>query len=343
MKFLFDLNHPAHVHFFRHPIRILKDRGHEILVTSRMKEIAIPLLDELGLQHKVLSSQKGSGALALLKELVVRDRALFKVAKRFRPDAMASIGGTFIAHVGFASGIPSIVFYDTENAKLQNLITYPLASRVIVPRCYHAWLPKRHDRYDGYHELSYLHPDYFVPDREIALQNGLDPDRHNYFVRTVSWNANHDLMESGWSLTLLRQLVSCLSGYGRVHISSEATLPADLEQFQYSGKVSEVHHLMAYCQMFIGESATMASESAVLGVPAIYAAATGRGYTDEQETRYGLVKNIRNLDWETMRESIEFLRQKPATEWSQRREHLLADTIDVASFVADTLERAAQH
>jgi len=40
---------------------------------------------------------------------------------------------------------------------------------------------------------------------------------------------------------------------------------------------------MAYCRAFIGESATMASEAAVLGVPAVYAAETGRSYTDEQE------------------------------------------------------------
>lgn len=342
MKFLFDLNHPAHVHFFRHPIRILKERGHEILVTSRIKEIALPLLDELGIQHVVLSAQKGSGALALLKELVVRDTALFKVAKVFRPHAMASIGGTFIAHVGFASRIPSLVFYDTENAKLQNLITYPLASRVIVPRCYQTWLPRHHARYDGYHELSYLHPDYFVPSREVAIENGLDPDRENFFVRTISWNANHDLMESGWSSGLLRQLVFYLSGHGRVHISSEAQLPADLNPFQYAGKVSEVHHLMAHCRMVIGESATMASESAVLGVPAIYAATTGRGYTDEQEARYGLVKNVRQLDWDGLRQAVEKMLQTPQAEWCRRREQLLADTIDVAAFVADTLERSAK-
>jgi predicted glycosyltransferase len=338
MRFLFDLNHPAHVHFFRHPIRTLLSRGHEVLVTSRMKEIALPLLDELGIQHVVLSAQKKSGAIALFIELITRDWALYKVAKAFRPDVMASIGGTFIAHVGFFTRIPSLVFYDTENAKLQNLITYPFAYRVIVPRCYQAWLPRNHQRYDGYHELSYLHPEEFEPSREIAIRSGLDPERDNFFIRTISWNANHDMLDRGWSEALLRMLIEYLTKFGKIHLSSESTLPEDLRTYCYAGKISEVHHLMAYCRMYVGESATMASECAVLGVPALYAATTGRGYTDEQETRYGLVSNTRMLDWPSVRSGIDAMMQVPREEWALRRARLLEDTIDVAAYVADVIE-----
>lgn len=339
MKFLFDINHPAHVHFFRNPMAMLLARGHQIMVTSRAKEIALPLLDELGIDHVVLSAQNKSGAWALAGELARRDMALYRVVKQFQPDAMASIGGTFIAHVGAVTGIPSLVFYDTENAKLQNLITYPFAAVVIVPRCYQAWLPKRHRRYDGYHELSYLHPSRFTPDRALAIQNGLDPESDNFFIRTVSWQANHDLFESGWSEHLLRKLIGYLAGMGRVHVSSETALPEDLAVYQYRGKVSEVHHLMAHCRLYIGESATMASECAVLGVPAIYAATTGRGYTDEQESRYGLTINLRNPDWVSISAATASALRVDAQEWSRRRRHLLDDTIDVAAYVADTLEQ----
>ncbi len=342
MKFLFDINHPAHVHFFRHPIRMLRERGHDIVVTSRVKEMAVPLLDELGIEHIILSTQGKGGLLSLGRELVQRDAALYRVVKRCRPDVMAAIGGTFIAHVGFLTRIPSLVFYDTENAKLQNAITYPFANRVIVPRCYQAWVPSSHLRYDGYHELSYLHPARFVPSHEIAMQNGFDPGRDNFFIRTVSWQANHDVGETGWNEKLLSQLVAFLSPRGKVHISSEAPLPPQLAAHAYQGKVSEVHHVMALCRLFIGESATMASESAVLGVPAIYAAETGRGYTDEEESRYGLVANMRKLDWNLLRTAIEQMLGKPDEYWRQQRALLLADTIDVAAYVADTIEQAGQ-
>ncbi|QDX80059.1 hypothetical protein B9N43_01590 [Denitratisoma sp. DHT3] len=339
MKFLIDINHPAHVHFFRQPMELLAARGHELVVTSRAKEMALPLLDELGVRHVVLSAHKGGGLLVLGQELIKRDWALWQVARRERPDAMAAIGGTFVAHVGWLSGIPSLVFYDTENAKLQNAITYPFARRVIVPRCYQGRLPSHQERYDGYHELSYLHPRRFQPDRALAEHNGLDPARDNFFVRTVSWQANHDLLETGWSVPLLRRLVAWLAERGRVHISSETSLPEDLASFAYRGRVGDVHHLMAHCRLFVGESATMASECAVLGVPAIYAAHTGRGYTDEQEHRYGLVSNLRQFDADRLIASASAMLQQPSSVWPERHRRLLAETIDVASYVADRIEQ----
>lgn len=342
MKFLVDINHPAHVHFFRHPICILRERGHDIVVTSRAKEMAVPLLDELGIEHEVLSTSGKGGLLSLGRELVQRDAALYRVAKRHRPDAMTAIGGTFVAHVGFLTRIPSLVFYDTENAKLQNAITYPFATRVIVPRCYQSWVPANHLRYNGYHELSYLHPARFFPSKKIAVQNGFDPVRENFFIRTVSWQANHDIGETGWSEKLLSELVDFLAPRGKLHISSEVPLPSQLAAHAYHGKASEVHHVMSMCRLFIGESATMASEAAVLGVPAIYAAETGRGYTDEEENRYGMVTNMRRLDWNLLHAAIEQLLGKPSEYWRQHRTQLLADTIDVAVYVADSIEQTGR-
>jgi predicted glycosyltransferase len=344
MKFLIDINHPAHVHFFRNPIRMLTELGHEVATTSRDKEMAVPLLDALGIEHHMLSVQKkGGGLFALGKELIARDVALYRVVRKFRPNAMAAIGGTFVAHVGFMSRVPSLVFYDTENAKLQNAITYPFATRVLVPRCYSAWLPRSAERYPGYHELSYLHPKRFKADKAIAIAAGLDAEKHNFFLRTVSWNANHDIGERGWSEKLLERVTHYLASIGTVHISSEAELPAGLAKFKFAGKVADVHHLMAFCRLFVGESATMASESAVLGVPAIYAANTGRGYTDEQESKYRLVRNLRDFDWDALKNAIDEMLLPSEESWRAKRESLVADTIDVAPFVVDSILRYARH
>ena len=136
MRILFDICHPAHVHVFRNPIGLLADRGHEILLTSRDKDISLALLDQLGLPHRTLSAQSAPGMFALARELAVRDTRLVKFVREFRPDVMAAVGGIFIAHAGVLTRTPSLVFYDTENAVLQNLLTYPFATRVIVPRCY---------------------------------------------------------------------------------------------------------------------------------------------------------------------------------------------------------------
>ena len=339
MKALIDIGHPAHVHFFRNPIQRLIEHGHEVTITSRDKEFALDLLDNLGLQHHPLSALKKGGILSLGKELIYRDYALLKIARKIKPDIMAGIGGVFIAHVGKLTGIPSLAFYDTENATLQNMITYPFASAVVVPACYETWVPKnRHLRYHGYHELSYLHPDYFTPDKQKAIENGLAKNGDTFFLRLVSWQANHDIGENGWSTELLKRVVSKLSERGKVVISSESELPKELANYRYRGKVEEAHHLMAYCRAFIGESATMASECAVLGVPSIYAAETGRGYTNEQERRYGLVRNLKELSWDRLNTIIDELLSKPVEYWQEKRTDLLNDTIDVAAFVTECIE-----
>lgn len=330
------------MHFFKNTISLLIEGGHEVVVTSREKECATELLDNLNVKHMTLSSEKGSGLLALLKELVVRDFKLLKLVRREKPDVMASIGGTFIAHVSFLTGRPSLVFYDTENAKLQNLITYPVATKVIVPQCYEAWLPKKKGaRYSGYHELAYLHPSYFAPDRKIAEASGLAPEGETFFARVVAWNANHDIGENGWPESLLDDVVSDLSKRGKVIISSESALPQHLEQYRYKGRKEDVHHVMGFCRMFIGESATMASESAVLGVPAIYAAETGRGYTNEQESLYGLVVNVTELKTETLSSAIEKVLNESEESFRSKRDTLLNNTIDVTRHILDQIEEAA--
>jgi len=339
MRVLIDIGHPAHVHFFRHAIHLFHKNGHQTIITSREKEFALQLLDDLGLEHIPLSRMGKGGLLGLGMELLKRNFALYKVIKQHKPDIMLAIGGVTIAQVGKLTGIPSLVFYDTENAKLQNAITYPFASCVVVPQCYESWLPKkRHVRYSGYHELAYLRNNLFSPDKSIAIQSGLDPDKDNFLLRLVSWQANHDVGEKGFTLDLTLRLIDKLSKLGKVMISSEAQLPVELKAYAYPGKISEIHHVLAYCRLYLGESATMASEAAVLGIPALYIANTGRGYTNEQQHKYGLVNNIRSLEWDLITEGVDQALQLTKEDLNLKRSLLLNDTVDVAEFIVKCAE-----
>ncbi|ARN73027.1 DUF354 domain-containing protein [Oceanicoccus sagamiensis] len=339
MKVLFDVNHPAHVHFFKWPIKLLKEQGVDVVITSRKKDVALKLLAEMGVDSLVLSSQ-GSGVLGLLKELLIRNFRLYKVVKQERPDVMLSVGGTFIAHVGLLTRVPSLVFYDTENAILQNGITYPFATEVHVPECYEGSVPKKKERrYKGYHELSYLHPDYFTPDKAIAEASGVDLSRNNYLIRLVSWQASHDIGEQGWSEEVLSRVIERLSKQGKVLISTEADLPERFAQWIYDGKASDLHHVIAFCSMVVGESPTLASEAAVLGVPAIYVHDQGLGYTNEQEKKYGLVKNVFSLEWDLLSVSIDQILSADSNLYLEQRKLLLDETIDVVGYVVNSANR----
>lgn len=338
MRVLIDINHPAHVHFFRNPIRMLEERGHSVLVSSRDKDCALALLDGLGIEHKCLSKQNRGGVWGMVGELAARDKALSSLARGFRPDVITGLGGIFAAHVGWWLNIPSVVFYDTENALLQNSLTYPLATRVVVPRCYRGWTPKRKTmRYPGYHELAYLHPKYFSPSREVALERGLSSEGDTFLIRLVSWKASHDLGKRGWSRALLESIVQRLQTQGKVIISSEGELPSALEHLRFDGPAQDIHHLLAYCRAYVGESPTMASEAAILGVPAVYVASASLGYVEDQEQRYGLVRFVKPDSINDTLDALDDVTSTPAHEFERRRRSMLDESIDVPPFVTDIL------
>lgn len=339
MRVLVEILHPAHVHFFRNAIGEWMKRGDEVLVLSREKDVANQLLDAYGIPYESISGI-GRSKLSLLSEMLVRDVRMWRRARAFEPDVLVGIMGVTIVQVGRLLERPAIVFYDTENAKLTNAFTYPLAHSVCTPECYQAPVRGRHVTYPGYHELSYLHPQRFVPDREVVRCAGVDPESPYFVVRFVSWQASHDVGEAGFDLALKREMVAELGRHGRVLVSSEGPLPPDLEELRFSAAVHEIHHFLAFARMLVGESATMASEAAVLGVPAFYIADTGRGYTDEEQARYGLVWNFKRNEAAQALTVIRELLARPslAEDMAAARARLLAERIDVTRWLVDYVD-----
>ena len=313
MRVLFDIVHPADVLFFKRPLDLLRAEGHECLVLSRRKDIACDLLDAFGIPHIPVSSA-GRGLLGLGTELIGRDIAVFRHARRFKPDVMIGFGGVAISHVGWLTGVPSISFYDSDNATLQNRLTRPFLSRMYVPEAYSGATPKgRTVRLKGTKDLSYLHPSAFVPDRETAISAGLDPERDNFFIRIVAWNANHDVGKAGWTETLLDAVVAHLAALGKLHISSEEPLPPRYRDHEYRGPKDAVHHVLAACRLMVGESATMACESGLLGTPAIYAGRDFPAYTLDME-RACLIRNVKEPGETTLIRSIDDWLEVPISE-----------------------------
>jgi predicted glycosyltransferase len=96
-----------------------------------------------------------------------------------------------------------------------------------------------------------------------------------------------------------------------------------------------MHDAIAFAGMVFGESATMATEAAVLGVPAIYLDNTSRLYTKEIENKYGLIFNFSESEKDqvnAIEKAIEVL-QKPKRVWEEGRRKLLDDKINVTDFL----------
>jgi hypothetical protein len=129
------------------------------------------------------------------------------------------------------------------------------------------------------------------------------------------------------------------SEYAQVFISSEKELSGELKAWQLPCAPEDIHHVIYYADLLFGDSATMASEAACLGTPAIYVDDQGRGYTDEQEKKYGLVFNFGTSAAEQSRavdRAVEILKGVWGSreDWKGKREVMVREKSESSSELA---------
>jgi predicted glycosyltransferase len=148
------------------------------------------------------------------------------------------------------------------------------------------------------------------------------------------------------SLEKKRKAVEAFKKFANVFVSSEEPLPIDLKTYEIKIPPEKMHDVLFYAALIYGESATMASEGAVLGTPSIFVDRIGRGYTDELEQKYGLVFNFSNdlIDQErSITKGIELLKtQNKENHWQIKRDALLSNSIDITAFMFWLIEKYPQ-
>ncbi len=331
MRIFIDIGHPAHVHYFKNLIFKLQKEEIPFLVTARDKEVAHKLLTA----YKIPFKSRGTGKNGLLKKMLYTAKAdlhLLKFARQFKPDIFLSFASPYAAHVAKILGKKHIAFDDTENATLAHKLYRPFTDVIFSPAGYSAQRHKRQVFFNGFMELSYLHPRVFTPDPEALKLLGLEKRDRYVILRFVSWKANHDIGHEGLSLQHKIRVAKELSKYARVFITSESQLPKELEKYRISIPPERMHDILAYSSLLYGESATMASECAMLGVPSIYHDNTGRGYTTQLEQKYGLVYNFNETgagEQEGLQKAIDLLKDYNSDVFIKKREKILEDCINL--------------
>ena len=186
-------------------------------------------------------------------------------------------------------------------------------------------------------ELAYLHPKYFKANEKVFDYLGIDKSTKYTIIRFVSWDASHDIGQGGIYNDQKYKLVKELLKYSRVLISSESRLPDELLKYQIKIKPDQLHDVLKYASLYIGEGATTASECAVLGIPAIYVNTLSAGTLEEQE-KFGLIHSFRNYHG-VIEKAIEILNNEDSNNIYQTlRDRMLREKIDVTAFIVWFIE-----
>jgi predicted glycosyltransferase len=296
MNILIDINHPAHVHYFRNLISLLENQGHDVLVTARSRKVILHLLSKYGIKY--IERGQGSDSLSgKLFYLLKANLKLLRISLKFKPDLFLNFSTPYAAHVSFLLRKPNVVLNDTEHVdKINSLLTYPFCSVVFTPFCYLNDLGRKQIRFKNVMEGFYLNPSVFEMDKNVRKELGIRKDEKYIIFRFVSWKAHHDRGHSGLDVESKNDIIEYLRHDYRVFISSEAELPQEYECYRLSVSPDKIHHILAFAELFIAESATMVSECAILGTPAIYVNSLPEmGYLKMEEAN-GLIKQFRSSE-----------------------------------------------
>ena len=369
MNVLIQLSHPAHFHLYKIVAKNLIEDGNKVLFVIKSKDILETLLQNAGLPYVNINQHAHRGSkLGILWDMFVREWRIIKLCRKHKIDLIT--GSTpETAHVSWLLHIHGVNTGEDDAAVISMFIKIakPFIDGYVAPNsCEMGSIESKTSHYPGYHELAYLHPNHFTPSREVVEGYGIDVDKPYFILRFASLNAHHDTGIKGINTEVAQRLIDILSPHGRIYITSERPLEPQFEKYRIKINPLDMHHVMAFASLYIGDSQTMAAEAGVLGVPFVrFNDFVGRiGYLreleDTYELGYGIHASVLPADSpirrndgslqpsgvEELYKRVETLVSMPSAErkatFAARREKMLSDKIDCAKFLTWFIENYPQ-
>jgi len=236
----------------------------------RDKDISIELADELSISYKIVSKAK-KGFSGNLIEFILNTFKLIKYTTKYRIDIWISKYSA-VHIVAKILNKKSIFFIDDDYNLVPILynLSCPFANTVLLPKVTNSGhFHKRLRRINGLFELTYLHPLYYKPNKEIYSYLEIKETQKYAIIRLASLSAHHDFGVKGVSEKLLRMVINlCEQSQINIFITSEKPITDEFENFRLSIPFSKIHDALFYAEFLLGDSQTMTSEAAILGTPA---------------------------------------------------------------------------
>ena len=369
MKILVYMGHPAHFYLYKNTIKQLREDGHQVEILIKKKDILQTLLDNQGWEyHNILQEGRKNSKLGMLIGMLKRAWRQNKFCAQYKPDILT---GTSVenSYIGKWRHIPVINCNEDDAAvvPLYAKLSYPWANAILNPIvCNSGKWDSKATKYPSYQELAYLHPNHFTADAKVVTGYGIDVTKPYFVMRFASLHAHHDNGIKGINTKIAERLVKILEPFGTIYITSERPLEPQFEKYRIKINPLDMHHVMAFASLYIGDSQTMAAEAGVLGVPFVrFNDFVGRiGYLreleDTYELGYGIHASVLPVDSpirrndgslqpsgvEELYKRVEELVAMPSEQrrkvWASRRNQMLSDKIDCAKFLTWFIENYPQ-
>jgi predicted glycosyltransferase len=321
-RFLFDLNHPADFHFFKNLFSHLEEKGYSFKVLARNKECLHELLEAQGIPF----ISRGKGSHFLLGKYVYAGYILFLSFIQlvlFRPGLTLSLSSPYLITVSRFLRIPTLVYDDTDfNPRLLPLIKR--ADYIFTPANYPHTFHKNHFHIHTYKELAYLAPS---PPMEEDLSAAV-------FFRMTRTDSVHHASEARIGGSKLIQEINRISKNHPCFLSSETGKADHLsDKVMFPDRVN-IHQDLKGCSAFWGNSATMATEAVILGIPSVFVGSEKFAYLKELED-HGLLFCFQPDELELSFKKLDDLINRPHSKkhFEQAQIQLLKEKINITGLL----------
>jgi len=306
MRVWVDLTNSPHVLVMRPIVRVLEQRGAEVLITARDFAQTLGLAERHRLPVEPIGRHRGGRLAAKGLGLLSRSAALARWARGRRIDVALGHGSNDVTVAARLLGIPSSTAFDYEWAKVQHTVNCRLARAVVVPEAIPPERLRRYGatgaklrRYPGLKEEYYLAD--FDPDPAVLAELGLDPQRPIAVVRTPPAVSLYHRFEN----PLFAQVLDRLRGAQAVVLPRTPEQRAELDGFIVPEQAIDAQSLVAYADLVISAGGTMNREAVALGTP-VWTTFEGRmGAVDEALIADGRMRRLVRADDVALEKRVE--------------------------------------
>lgn len=282
MRIWVDISAPKDVLFFKRLIRFLRDRGNDVLVTSRKFREIYGLAKIHGVHPRYIGRYGGDILVEKLRASIKRMTKLIDVIIEFNPDVSISFSSPDAARVSYGLGIPHICVSDSPHAEATSKLTIPLSSILMTP----IYIPKalwrkygiskdRILQYRALDPLAWLVE--FSPNPSVLKELKLSRNSTIITIRPEEIKASYILGMRSLGDEKMAKVFKRIVREWNIDL---VVIPRYLEQIKlfkrlYGDFVKIVEKpidatsLLHYTSIFIGGGGTMTQEAVMLGVPTI--------------------------------------------------------------------------